>query len=241
MRLTVSCIIPAWNEAERLPGILVSVIGHPAIDEVIVVDDGSSDGSAEVAERMGATVRRLSRNQGKSSAVAAGIAMAGGELILLLDADLIGLTPKALIDLLLPVRSGWAEVAISLRQNAPWLWRRIGIDYISGERVMRRSLLVPHLPRIAALKGFALEVFLNDLWIGHKVRLSVVELAVVSPSKSQKHGGLRGMRNDLLMLQDILTTVGPVQAVRQIQALRRLRVGFAAEGEAKAARMRSAP
>jgi len=223
MRVSVSCIIPAWNEAERLPFVLRAVVGHPAVDEVIVVDDGSQDGSAEVAQAMGASVLRLGRNGGKSAAVAAGVAQARGDLILLLDADLVGLTAMQVMDLLLPVRSGRADVAISLRQNTPWVWRRIGLDYISGERVMRRDMLLPWLNRMAGLKGFGLEVFLNRLWIADRARVAVVGLAATSPSKAAKQGLVRGIAGDVDMMRDILGTIGVVAALRQIVALRRLR------------------
>lgn len=223
MRVGVSCIIPAWNEAARLPSVLAAVVGHPAIDEVIVVDDGSQDGSAEVAEAAGAQVVRLERNRGKSGAVAAGIARARGDVILMLDADLIGVTAKGVLDLLMPVRSGRADVAISLRQNAPWVWRWIGLDYISGERVMRRETVLPYLDRMAGLKGFGLEVFLNRLWINEKARVAVVPLAATSPSKAAKRGLLRGIAADIGMMWDIFGTIGPVAALRQIIALRGLR------------------
>ena len=223
MRVSVSCIIPAWNEAERLPLVLRAVVGHPAVDEVIVVDDGSQDGSADVAQAMGASVLRQRRNGGKSAAVAAGVAQAQGDLILLLDADLVGLTAMQVMDLLAPVRSGRADVAISLRQNAPWVWRRIGLDYISGERVMRREMLLPWLNRMAGLKGFGLEVFLNRLWIADRARVAVVGLAAISPSKAAKQGLLRGIAGDVGMMRDIFGTIGAVAALRQIMALRRLR------------------
>ncbi len=223
MRVSVSCIIPAWNEAERLPLVLRAVVGHPAVDEVIVVDDGSQDGSADVAQAMGASVLRQRRNGGKSAAVAAGVAQAQGDLILLLDADLVGLTAMQVMELLAPVRSGRADVAISLRQNAPWVWRRIGLDYISGERVMRREMLLPWLNRMAGLKGFGLEVFLNRLWIADRARVAVVGLAAISPSKAAKQGLLRGIVGDVGMMRDIFGTIGAVAALRQIMALRRLR------------------
>lgn len=223
MRVSVSCIIPAWNEAERLPLVLRAVVGHPAVDEVIVVDDGSQDGSADVAQAMGASVLRQRRNGGKSAAVAAGMAQAQGDLILLLDADLVGLTAMQVMELLAPVRSGRADVAISLRQNAPWVWRRIGLDYISGERVMRREMLLPWLNRMAGLKGFGLEVFLNRLWIADRARVAVVGLAAISPSKAAKQGLFRGIAGDVGMMRDIFGTIGAVAALRQIMALRRLR------------------
>ncbi|MFD1807744.1 glycosyltransferase family 2 protein [Gemmobacter lanyuensis] len=90
----LSCIIPAHNEAARLGGVLAAVSGHPLIDELIVVDDASRDTTAEIAaQAFGVTLIRQERNTGKTRAVARGLAAARGDLILLLDADLVGLAP----------------------------------------------------------------------------------------------------------------------------------------------------
>jgi cellulose synthase/poly-beta-1,6-N-acetylglucosamine synthase-like glycosyltransferase len=57
--MRLSCIIPAYNEAARIGAVLDAVLGHPWIDEVIVVDDGSTDQTARVwgsaAGRIGST------------------------------------------------------------------------------------------------------------------------------------------------------------------------------------------
>lgn len=225
MDLTVTCIIPAWNEAARLPRVLGVVLDHPMVDEVLVVDDGSTDGTAEVAMGLGAEVLRLDPNRGKSAAVAAGLRRAKGRVILFLDADLQGLSPRHITDLLLPLRSGESEVTISLRSNAPLPWRLIGMDYISGERAMFASLLAPHLDTVAGLRGFGLEVFLNRLWLQDRCRIAVVPFAgVVSPSKMAKQGWLRGVINDLKMLRDIYRTVGIGTVFEQIAGLLAARV-----------------
>jgi glycosyltransferase involved in cell wall biosynthesis len=220
MTASVSCIIPAWNEASRIGAVLHATIGHPGLSEVIVVDDASSDTSADVAEAAGARVFRQPRNAGKSAAIARGLAEATGSHILFLDADLVGLTAAHVSSLLTPVLSGRADVTISLRDNAPWPWRMIGLDYISGERVMARALLHQHLDRIAALRRFGLEVFLNDLWIEQGLRLEVVPLSIRSPLKTEKHGMLKGISGDLGMIGDIFRTVGPHRALAQIVAMR---------------------
>ena len=221
MDMTVSCLIPAWNEGARIATVLRVVRDHPGLTEVIVIDDGSSDGTARIAGAEGARVLVLPENRGKSAAVAAGLAEARGDFILLLDADLTGLTAAHVTALLAPVLSGRAEVSLSLRQNAPWLWRRIGLDYISGERVMARRLIQPHLPRIAGLRRFGLEVFLNQCWLAAGLRVAVVRLdGVASPAKARKRGLWRGLHADLKMMADIFRTVRPWVALDQILRLR---------------------
>ncbi|HEY0213151.1 MAG TPA: glycosyltransferase [Paenirhodobacter sp.] len=220
----LSCVIPAYNEAPRIAAVLQSVIGHPAIDEVIVVDDGSSDATAEiVAGIAGARLIRMAQNAGKSRAVATGIEAAQGDLILLLDSDLIGLSGADLNALIAPVRAGRADVAISLRGNAPGLWRAIGLDYISGERVVSKALLGP-IEALRRLPRFGLEVYMNRRILAAGARIAVVRWpGVASPWKAAKRGRLAGVKADLKMLSDMFHTITPVQAVAQIWAMRRLR------------------
>jgi len=223
--MTVTCLIPAWNEAARLPAVLAAVVGHPLVDAVLVADDGSTDGTAEVARRHGATVLSLPRNGGKSAAVAAGLAQVQGEIVLLLDADLAGMTARHVTDLLMPLLGGAAAASVSLRSNAPLAWRLVGLDYISGERAMFTAALRPHLAEMAALRGFGLEVFLNRIWLRAGLRIAVVPLAAVaSPSKSTKRGWWRGVAEDLGMMRDIFRTVGLATALGQILALRQRRL-----------------
>jgi glycosyltransferase involved in cell wall biosynthesis len=226
MKQTVTCLIPAWNEAARIGTVLCAAVGHPLLAEVIVIDDASTDGTAQVVERYGARVLRQPVNGGKSAAIARGLAEAQGDLILLLDADLAGLTTAHVSDLLAPVLSGQADAAISLRANAPLVWRVIGLDYISGERVMPRGMLANHLPHIAALRRFGLEVFVNELWVAQGIRLAVVPLAVASPAKASKYGLWPGLRADAAMLGDIARTVGFGRALVQIIALRSRRLAW---------------
>lgn len=97
----VSIIIPAYNEAQRLPAFLDSVLSYQhenpnEIHEILVVDDGSSDTTAEIVqerERANQALKliRLPQNQGKGGAVAAGVATAIGDMIVFIDAD--GATP----------------------------------------------------------------------------------------------------------------------------------------------------
>lgn len=224
MTPVVSCIIPAWNEADRIGAVLEAVIGHPDLVEVIVVDDASTDATASIALEKGARVLHHARNRGKSAAVASGLEAAQGDLILLLDADLIGLTTAHVSQLIAPILAHSADVSISLRANAPLFWRAIGLDYISGERVFARSLCANQIDRMRKLSGFGLEVFFNELWISHHLKIQVVALPIRSPLKSTKQGLVSGLANDIGMISDIVRTVGIWRVGVQVLSLRRLSV-----------------
>jgi dolichyl-phosphate beta-glucosyltransferase len=113
-----SVVVPAFNEERRLPATLERIGSFlvrradllPA--EILVVDDGSSDGTARVAERVAAPagislrVLRLGRNSGKGAAVRAGLAASGGARVLISDADLA--TPIEEVDKLLASRAAFA-------------------------------------------------------------------------------------------------------------------------------------
>jgi glycosyltransferase involved in cell wall biosynthesis len=84
----VSIVIPVFNEAENLEGVIkkLTVLDLPGC-EIIVVDDGSTDGSADVALKVGANVIRHPYNIGNGAAVKSGIRVARGKLIVLMDGD----------------------------------------------------------------------------------------------------------------------------------------------------------
>lgn len=223
--LPISCIVPAHNEAPRIASVLRVLARHPLLAEVVVVDDGSTDATAEIAAAAGVRVIRLSPNRGKTAALAAGLAAAQHDLVLLIDADLIGLSAAEITALVQPLRQGRAQAAISLRGNAPGLWRLIGLDYISGERIFDRRLIAGREGELPALPRFGFEVWLNAIWIARRLPVAVVPWpSVASPAKAAKRGGWRaGLAADAAMLADMFRTVPPARALRQILHLRRLR------------------
>lgn len=218
-----TCIIPAFNEAERLPRVLAAVVGHRSIERVVVVDDGSDDGTGDVALRCGAELLRTPENGGKTHALRLGLETVRTSHVILIDADLLGLTPGVVSSLIAPIVAGDAYASMSLRGNAPWVWRRIGIDYISGERVFPMALIADRLEALDHLRRFGFEVFLNKLLVARGRSIAIVQWPnVASPAKAVKRGVWRGLLADVAMLIDIARTIGVTGFVGQIRQLRHL-------------------
>jgi hypothetical protein len=116
----VAIVIPAKNEADRIQATVTAAAGTPGADLVVVVDDGSRDGTAAVAESAGAIVLRHSRSRGKGAALETGaeavrlLERGGGQPrhLLFLDGDLAGSAGHAAA-LVQPVRDGQADMTIA--------------------------------------------------------------------------------------------------------------------------------
>jgi hypothetical protein len=113
----VAAIIPAKNEEARIAATARSASDLPGVDLVVVVDDGSTDRTAEAARAAGAWVVRHHRNRGKAGAMQTGARAAQDDgadrLLLFLDADLEA-SALAAAPLVEPVRSGTADMTIAL-------------------------------------------------------------------------------------------------------------------------------
>lgn len=207
----ISCVICAYNEAPRIAAVLRAAADHPLLHEVIVVDDGSTDDTAEVVRQF-PQVRLVpcAENRGKSFAMATGVAAAEGELLMLLDADLSGLTADNISALAAPVLAGEAAVSISLRRNSLPIFHAIGLDFVSGERVVRKELLGEVLEEIRGLPRFGVEVYMNRRIIAQQLTIAVVRWPQVSQSrKTEKLGYWKGIRAEWRMIADLLNVVYP--------------------------------
>ena len=121
-RFRLSVVVPAYREADRIADTVVRIRTaltelHDAGElELVVVDDGSDDGTADVAEAAGADlVVRCDANRGKGAAVRAGVLTASGRTVAFTDADL-SYAPEQLVVLLDGVEAGW-DVVVGSRQH----------------------------------------------------------------------------------------------------------------------------
>lgn len=221
----ISCVVCAYNEEHRIRNILEAVDRHPALAEVIVVNDGSTDATETLLARYPAIkVISYSPNRGKTFALSRGIAAASGDYLMLLDADLAGVSARDVDALAAPVLSGQAQVSISLRSNSLAIYRRIGLDFVSGERVIPRDLVAESIAEMQRLPRWGGEAFMNQLIIDRGLALAVVEWpTVVNVRKYAKLGRWRGMLSELAMTLDALSVLSPWGVVWQNLALLRLK------------------
>lgn len=171
----VTAIIPALNEADRIGETIAAIKTIPEVNQILVVDDGSTDNTMSAAVKAGASwVVRFERNRGKGAAMREGIAHAGGDILLFLDADL-GSTAAEAGALLGPVLLGQADMTVAvlppaatrggmglaLRTARDGIRRATGLEMrapLSGQRAVQRELL----DRLGGLEeGFGVETALT--------------------------------------------------------------------------------
>jgi glycosyltransferase involved in cell wall biosynthesis len=130
----VAAIVPARNEAARISETVRALGAIPGITETIVVDDASSDGTADRARAAGAQVLRLPARRGKGGALRAGLERSSADILVFIDGDL-GATAEVARVLLGPVVAGEADMTIA----APSLGKPSGFGLV--ERLSRGGIL----------------------------------------------------------------------------------------------------
>ncbi len=149
----VSAIVPAYNESRNI-GRVLKVLGDcDFVDEIIVVDDGSTDKTPEIILSFHDKRIRLIRhkeNQGKGSAMGSGIRAAQNNLLLFLDSDLVGLKKEHILKILSPVIfSREADLSLGVFSLKKWhkytstkIANRVWPG-ISGQRAIYKKFLPP--------------------------------------------------------------------------------------------------
>lgn len=140
---TLTIVIPAYNEADHVATV-IRAAKRAHMGEVLVVDDGSEDRTALVAEQAGAKVIRLAENVGKGGALCAAANEATTDLLMLLDADLIGLQTHHLRALADPVLHGEVDMTRGVFTGGRWSTTaaQTMTPLLTGQRVLWRKQLL---------------------------------------------------------------------------------------------------
>ena len=160
--MSVAAVIPAWNEAGTIAGVVAVARAARLIDEVLVVDNASTDATAEAAAAAGARVVH-EPVQGKGEAMRAGVAATDADVVVFLDADLLGLTPEHVDGLVCPVVAGEAAMACGLFDRGPLanvVFLR-GLPVLTGQRALRRELF--EALDLTDIRGYRVEAALNSI------------------------------------------------------------------------------
>ena len=204
--MNVSAVVPAYNEAARIGAVLRPLLDCPLVDEVIVVDDGSDDGTADVAREFGVKVITLPENRGKAAALDAGVNAARNDTLLFLDADLVGLRPEHIEKLITAYASGDVDMVVGVFSEG-----RVNTDlaqkinpFASGQRVISRSLWERAKANVSEM-NYGIEIALSKLAVKEGWRTEKVKLdGVTHVLKEEKRGFSEGIKERFKMYGDML-------------------------------------
>ena len=171
--MSVDLVLPCLNEASALPWVLERL---PAGVRAVVVDNGSTDGSAEVAADLGATVV-LCELRGYGAACHAGLEAAEAEVVAFLDAD-ASLDPRQLVRVTAPVLAGRVDLMVGRRRPVSrdvWPWHLRLANAELSRRIKRRTGVRLHDlgPMRAARRLALLDLDLQDRRSGYPLETVV--------------------------------------------------------------------
>ncbi len=203
--LTIDCVIPARNEALTIESNVRAALGCRYVRSVIVVDDGSSDITAELAVTAGARVIRRDGELGsKALAMAMGVAACDAQAILFVDGDCTGLSSAHLDQLCEPFVADEAEMSVGFFDYG-WFWNPFVRRWppISGERIIPRWVFEA-IPE-EKLRGYTIELRINEVIAEHRLTTTVRTMRGVSHrTKRDKLGFVVGMKLTVAMYRELL-------------------------------------
>ena len=205
MSKKISVLIAAYNEEKRVGNVLRDVLKYPRISEIVVVDDGSVDKTSEVVnsiknERI--NLITLKKNGGKAGAIKVGMKRVKGDYVLLLDADLLNITKRDLDALILPVLDGKVDISISIRPNSPLICKIMDCEFISGERFMKRKILLDVFDK--EIGGYGIEFAMNKRILEKGYSFIFVRVSYEQAMKAKKIGFWKGNLDEFKMVSEIV-------------------------------------
>ncbi|MEF8916837.1 MAG: glycosyltransferase family 2 protein [Candidatus Bipolaricaulota bacterium] len=216
--MKVSVIVPAYNEAERIKPVLKAIQDAESVNHIVVVDDGSTDQTAEKVRESRADVEliRLDRNAGKANALSRGVESAPDRTLMFLDADLLGLKSEHVDKMIRTYRQNDLDMVIGVfhkgRLNTD-LSQKIS-PHLSGQRIL--SVDIWNKLDKSKAKEFGVEMALTKLSLAENLSTKKVKLTgVTHVMKEEKRGFAEGIKSRLKMYKNIIkTTFTPTNLIK---------------------------
>jgi SAM-dependent methyltransferase len=199
---TVSVIVSAYNEEKTVGAILSALGACEQVDEVIAVNDGSSDNTGAAIQTAALSEKvvpiQFEQNQGKSQAMVTAALRARGDVLMFFDADLLNAESRHVQALLQPLLDGKAEMVIGDPQYSSTLVKLFDpFRPLSGQRAVWRKDFLPLVEEIRN-SGFGIETLLNLTYKQQKRKIAFCSLeGLIHPIKLEKDRPARATKQYL--------------------------------------------
>jgi glycosyltransferase involved in cell wall biosynthesis len=201
---SVAAVITAYNEAARIGAVLDVIVSCPVFSEVIVVDDGSTDGTDSIVASYPVLLIRNKVNCGKGSSMVRAVSETKASIIFFCDADIKGLNHRIIKQVLEPTIAGTRDMKIAQRSNPlynmPFVLAMT--PKLGGIRAVTRQLWEAVPPRFK--RRFMIEAALNHFARSRGKGFEyVIAEGVSQVIKEKKYGWLRGLVARMKMCGDV--------------------------------------
>jgi glycosyltransferase involved in cell wall biosynthesis len=212
-----TCIIPFYNEEDRVLQVLEVITQIKGITQIICIDDGSTDDTSDHIRVCWpqVTLVRLPYNQGKAAAIREGVRLAKNEIILLMDADLQCINKTEVENAIQAIARHNLDMLILRRINAPWFVKfDRGDTLLSGERLVKKKDLVHILNQ--EVNHYQVELAINLYMQKHKRNVRWMPWSAINTYKAKKIGLVKGYQKEFKMFTDIVMYAGLKNIIKQI-------------------------
>lgn len=203
--MSVSAIIPFYNEEKTILSVASVLVNHPKITEVICVNDGSTDNSLKTLKSLGKTVKiiNLKENHGKGYALSTGLENATGTIVIFLDADFFNVKASHIDKLIEPLTNPKIKVVLGYCTTKSYL--KVFLP-LTGIRAYFRKDLTPHLASMKQ-KGYGVETYLNNSFSKKETKIVLLK-NLKYLYKYEKHGVMNALKSETKTHVQVLKEIG---------------------------------